>query len=41
MKNILSVFAVALLLFAPSTYGKEIAVLLPVTGPLTRLRRPS
>lgn len=35
MKNILKVLAVALLLNAPMAYAKEIAVLLPVTGPLT------
>lgn len=40
MKNIYKVFAVALLLFVPIFFGqtacaKEIAVLLPVTGPLT------
>ena len=35
MKNLLSVFVVTLLLFAQSAHGKEIAVLLPVTGPLT------
>lgn len=35
MKNILSVFIVALLLLSQSAYGQEIAVLLPVIGPLT------
>lgn len=35
MKNMLRILAVALLLAAPSVNAKEIAVLLPVTGPLT------
>lgn len=39
MKNMLRVFAVAMLLFAHSAYAKEIAVLLPVTGPLTPLEK--
>lgn len=35
MKNLLRILAVALLLSAQIAYAKEIAVLLPVTGPLT------
>jgi hypothetical protein len=35
MKNILSLFAVALLLLAQTAFAKEVAVLLPVIGPLT------
>jgi hypothetical protein len=35
MKNILRVLVVAMLLLAQTAYAKEIAVLLPVTGPLT------
>lgn len=35
MKNLLRILAVALLLSAQTAYAKEIAVLLPVTGPLT------
>ncbi|HLP97298.1 MAG TPA: hypothetical protein VK149_02515 [Sideroxyarcus sp.] len=35
MKNLLRVLAVALLLIAPLVNAKEIAVLLPLTGPLT------
>jgi len=39
MKNLLRVFAVALLLLAHAAYAKEVAVLLPVTGPLTPLEK--
>lgn len=39
MRNVLRLFAVALLLFASSAYAKETAVLLPVTGPLTPLEK--
>jgi hypothetical protein len=35
MKSLLSIFALALLLITQSAYSKEIAVLLPVIGPLT------
>jgi hypothetical protein len=35
MKNLLSVFAVAILFLAPAAYAKEVAVFLAVTGPLT------
>lgn len=35
MKKLLGVFAVAIGIFAQSAYAKEVAVLLPVTGPLT------
>ncbi|KAF0201915.1 MAG: hypothetical protein FD173_2073 [Gallionellaceae bacterium] len=35
MKNILKMLAVAVLCFSQSAYAKEIAVLLPVNGPLT------
>lgn len=35
MKNLLRALAVAMLLLAQTAYAKEIAVLLPVTGPLT------
>lgn len=35
MKNLLGVFAAAILLLAQSAYAKEVAVLLPVVGPLT------
>jgi ribosomal protein L37AE/L43A len=35
MRILLKIFAVAILLIAQSAYAKEIAVLLPVTGPLT------
>ena len=37
MKNLLRVFAIAMLLLAHSAYAREVAVLLPVTGPLTPL----
>ena len=39
MNNTLRVLAVALLLFAQTAWAKEIAVLLPVTGPLTPLEK--
>ena len=35
MKNILRIAAVAMLLIVQTAYAKEVAVLLPVTGPLT------
>jgi len=35
MKRLLKLFAVVIILLAPSAYAREIAVLLPVTGPLT------
>ncbi len=35
MRKLLGVFAVAIWVFAQSAYAKEVAVLLPVTGPLT------
>jgi hypothetical protein len=39
MKNLLRVFAIAMLLLAHSAYAREVAVLLPVTGPLTPLEK--
>jgi hypothetical protein len=35
MKKLLNVFAAAIFLFIQSAYAKEVAVLLPITGPLT------
>jgi len=39
MKNVLRICAVVMLLLAQSAYAKEIAVLLPVAGPLTSLEK--
>jgi hypothetical protein len=39
MKNLLRLFAIAMLLLAHSAYAKDVAVLLPVTGPLTPLEK--
>jgi len=39
MKNFLRVLAVASLLFAQLAYAKEIAVLLPITGPMTQIEK--
>jgi|GEM_PF-3806928 hypothetical protein len=39
MKRLPGIFAIVMILLVPTAYAREIAVLLPVTGPLTTLEK--